>query len=708
MATKIKLNQLAQSGATDGQVATWDNTLQTWKAATSSGGGSSSGIAGAIQFSGGSGVFSSDATNFFFDDTANQLQLNGGTSYGILINGQNGGVHVSPSSSITGALNGFRVAGDATGSINIAATNTNTSSSSAAARVVLTTSAGGGDPYMLFNTAEVGYSIGVDNDGSDKFYIGLGTSPSGMSTANITLDAAKMGVMQTTPTAKLHISGGTAAANTAPLKIDSGTAMTTPEDGAIEYHGSHLYFTIGSTRYQLDQQGGGVTIATNQVAYATGTNTLGGNANFIFNGTDVGIGGNNVSTFRLNVYGATKSDGTLVSKGAGNSFNADLASSHLRLWNTTLSTGDTWYIGSRNDGGLDIQSGNLSQVIRVDATTGLFTHSYSFALSGAIAPAQLTSDQNNYAPAGLDAASVVRISSDSSMRTITGIANTAPGKIIEFRNVGSFPIIFAAGHTGSTAANRIEGTSDIILYPKGQISFQYDNTDSLWYVRSVVNPFNYSKRFFHNALPGLATAGDHPYLVWLASGTGAAVAAVASTTALPQSFSLATGTTATGANGIGLYEGGTTSVSLGGSYIRTSATVSVNTLSTGTETYTYVFRLASSPTLSTVASNNTIGIRYTNGVNSGKWECFTRNNAGTETTVDSGITVAVDTLYNLEIVANKAGTEIRYYIDGAFVGLITTNIPTARAITPNICMTKSVGTTSITGRFYQITCESLY
>lgn len=275
--TTIKIPQFANGTA--GELLTWSSSGIPTTVATGtaghvltsngagsaptfqavSGGGSSSGIAGAVQFSGGSGTFSSDATNFFFDDTANQLQMNGGTSYGILISGQNGGVHVSPSSSITGVLNGFRVAANATGSINIAATNSNTSSSSAAARVVLTTFAGGGDPYMLFNTAEAGYSMGVDNDGGDKFFMGLGTSPSGMSTVNITMDAAKMGIIQTTPTAKLHISGGTATANTAPLKIDSGTAMTTPEDGAIEYHGSHLYFTIGSTRYQLDQQGGSIS-----------------------------------------------------------------------------------------------------------------------------------------------------------------------------------------------------------------------------------------------------------------------------------------------------------------------------------------------------------------------------------------------------------------------------------------------------------------
>lgn len=278
MATKIKLQQLAQSGATDGQVATWDNTLQTWKASTPSGGTGSSGIAGAIQFSGGSGAFSSDATNFFFDDTSNQVQLAGGTSYAIQITGQNGGVNVVPASSITGSLTGFRTSADVTGSINISVTNTNTSSSSAAARLVLTTFAGGGDPYIQYNTAEVGFIMGIDNDGSDKFFIGTGTSPSALTHPNLTMDAAKMGVMQITPTAKLHISGGTAAAGTAPLKIDPGTALTTEEDGAFEYHGSHLYFTIGSTRYQLDQQSSS-SLPLSSLTAAITSNTINNAAN---------------------------------------------------------------------------------------------------------------------------------------------------------------------------------------------------------------------------------------------------------------------------------------------------------------------------------------------------------------------------------------------------------------------------------------------
>jgi hypothetical protein len=65
----------------------------------------------------------------------------------------------------------------------------------------------------------------------------------------------KMGIRNTDPTAMLDLPAGTATAGTAPLKLATGTALTTPEDGAVEYHDSHLYFTVGSTRHQLDQQG---------------------------------------------------------------------------------------------------------------------------------------------------------------------------------------------------------------------------------------------------------------------------------------------------------------------------------------------------------------------------------------------------------------------------------------------------------------------
>jgi hypothetical protein len=45
---------------------------------------------------------------------------------------------------------------------------------------------------------------------------------------------------------KVTIRAGTAAAGTAPLKFTSGTLLTTPEAGAVEFNNNSLYFTITS------------------------------------------------------------------------------------------------------------------------------------------------------------------------------------------------------------------------------------------------------------------------------------------------------------------------------------------------------------------------------------------------------------------------------------------------------------------------------
>ena len=52
-------------------------------------------------------------------------------------------------------------------------------------------------------------------------------------------------------TAVLHLKAGTAAASTAPLKINSGTVMSTAEDGAVEYNGTKWYTTIGTDRREI-------------------------------------------------------------------------------------------------------------------------------------------------------------------------------------------------------------------------------------------------------------------------------------------------------------------------------------------------------------------------------------------------------------------------------------------------------------------------
>ena len=250
MATRIKLNQFIQDGATDGQVITWDNAATKWKPTTITSGGSSSGIAGAVQISNGSGGFNADATNFFFNDTTNQLQLNGGTTYQLSLTGSvTGGINNTPAAAVTGNYNFMLGSVAATGIASMLLTNSDTGTS---AHTRLRLLASGGDPFVAWQCNEITYLAGMDNT-DDKFYLGIGTDPSTMSVSNIVLSGSAMGILNTTPTAKLHIAAGAAGANTAPLKLTSGTNMTTPEAGAIEWDGSRLYATqtTGPTRQTL-------------------------------------------------------------------------------------------------------------------------------------------------------------------------------------------------------------------------------------------------------------------------------------------------------------------------------------------------------------------------------------------------------------------------------------------------------------------------
>jgi hypothetical protein len=101
------------------------------------------------------------------------------------------------------------------------------------------------------NAMDTGFSRGA----AAKIYVGNGTAAD----YSGTLVAGNIGIGATGPTARLQLPAGTATANTAPIKFTAGINLTTTEAGAVEYDGTHLYFTAANagTRYQLDQQGGG-------------------------------------------------------------------------------------------------------------------------------------------------------------------------------------------------------------------------------------------------------------------------------------------------------------------------------------------------------------------------------------------------------------------------------------------------------------------
>ncbi len=62
----------------------------------------------------------------------------------------------------------------------------------------------------------------------------------------------------------ITVRAGTTAAGTAPLKFTSGSLMTTPEAGAIEFNSDKLYFTqtTGPTRKALTTGDTNITVST--------------------------------------------------------------------------------------------------------------------------------------------------------------------------------------------------------------------------------------------------------------------------------------------------------------------------------------------------------------------------------------------------------------------------------------------------------------
>lgn len=128
--------------------------------------------------------------------------------------------------------------------------------------------------------------------------------------------------------------------------------------------------------------------------------------------------------------------------------------------------------------------GATSGALRTQLTdAGLLEHNNAFALSGVVSPAQITSNQNNYAPASFAAAALLRLNSDAA-RDITGIAGGAAGRLIALSNQGSFTITLKHNSGSSTAGNRLlcPGAGDFALTTFKTCWIQYDATATAWVV----------------------------------------------------------------------------------------------------------------------------------------------------------------------------------------------------------------------------------
>lgn len=177
-----------------------------------------------------------------------------------------------------------------------------------------------------------------------------------------------------------------------------------------------------------------------------------------------------------------------------------------------------------------------------------------------------------------------------------------------------------------------------------------------------------------------------PYFSLQGSGTGAAVTPAQTATAgHPGVISMSPGTTATGYIEMYMNPQG---IRAGAGEIDVTWIVQVPTLSNGTDTFTVLAGIGNTVT----AGSQTQGIffNYTHGTNSGKWLC---NTIGT--TADSGVTVVAGTWYTLRILLDSTASNGYFFINGALVATITTNLPNG-TFGPNIYISKSLGTTART------------
>lgn len=120
-----------------------------------------------------------------------------------------------------------------------------------------------------------------------------------------------------------------------------------------------------------------------------------------------------------------------------------------------------------------------------------FVSPVAFTLTGKITPAALAANTNNYAPAGLDVSSVVRLSSAIGGVNLTGITGGTDGRLLMLQNVGANTVTITHEDALSTAANRfsLRGAASMVLTASKSVTIQYDGTAARWRMLAGSDPY---------------------------------------------------------------------------------------------------------------------------------------------------------------------------------------------------------------------------
>lgn len=272
-ATQVKLNQLKQASATTGQVISWNGT--GWAPTTLSSGGTSSGTSGTIQYSNGSGGFSGDPSNLFWNSTSKSLQITGTSSaYAGVFSGDGGGINISQATNLTAAYTGVNISGNNTQ--NIRAQITNTNNASATSHASLRLSATLGDPFALFIPGVEANAVvmGIDNSSTgDIFYISRGTDPSTMTGAQFRLDGNtdSVSIRSASDAAFFRATTSTATVSGTTTDVIGGTSNINIVNAGVTVTTPLFYVGGGATAGTTIAAGNGGTL---KLAYSNAANGL--------------------------------------------------------------------------------------------------------------------------------------------------------------------------------------------------------------------------------------------------------------------------------------------------------------------------------------------------------------------------------------------------------------------------------------------------
>lgn len=103
--------------------------------------------------------------------------------------------------------------------------------------------------------------------------------------------------------------------------------------------------------------------------------------------------------------------------------------------------------------------------------------------TGILSPATITANQNDYNPAGLSTARILRLATDAS-RNITGLTALNNGQRLTLRNGGAFDLVLVHESGSSSAANRFScpGAANLTLNTCDGVEIWYDGAVSRWAV----------------------------------------------------------------------------------------------------------------------------------------------------------------------------------------------------------------------------------